>query len=232
MTEEKTTVDTVLFVDDEVSILHSIERLVFREPYRKLYAESGPAALEILEKESVQVIVTDLRMPEMDGLSLLRIIKEKWPDVLRLVLTGYTQVPQILATINSGEVYRYLTKPLGQSAELVVTLRQALEYQNLRRDRVGLVQQLEKHNRELEAAMSEIRQLQGMLPICSCCKKIRDEKGYWEQIESYISNHTEAVFSHGICPECMETQYPEFAKEINEAGRIDDGLDRGASPEG
>ncbi len=71
----------------------------------------------------------------------------------------------------------------------------------------------QKTIQELRIALSEIKTLRGILPICVNCKKIRDDKGYWEQVESYVTNHTEAMFSHGICPECFETLYPEFADE-------------------
>ena len=66
---------------------------------------------------------------------------------------------------------------------------------------------------ELRRALSEIKQLRGIIPICSACKKIRDDKGFWQQVESYVSEHTEAQFSHSICPECMKKLYPEFVEK-------------------
>ena len=65
----------------------------------------------------------------------------------------------------------------------------------------------------LRQALSEVKDLSGLLPICSSCKKIRDDEGYWNQIESYIKEHSEAGFTHGICPECMKKLYPEFVKD-------------------
>ena len=70
--------------------------------------------------------------------------------------------------------------------------------------------ELARNNKELQDALANVKRLTGMLPICASCKKIRDDKGYWSQVESYISEHTEAVFSHGICPECAKKLYPEF----------------------
>ena len=79
------------------------------------------------------------------------------------------------------------------------------------------MQRLKTRARELEAgireAMSNIRVLRGLFPICASCKKIRDDQGYWKQIESYIHEHSEAEFSHSICPECMKRLYPDFAEE-------------------
>ena len=76
---------------------------------------------------------------------------------------------------------------------------------------------LDEHKRlveELRKALGEVKQLSGFLPICSSCKRIRDDKGYWNQIESYISSHSEAQFSHGICPECVKKLYPEQYESI------------------
>ena len=70
-----------------------------------------------------------------------------------------------------------------------------------------------QHNRELQKVLSEIKQLRGILPICAECKKIRDDNGYWHQVESYVHNHTEAEFSHGICPDCMKKLYPDFIED-------------------
>ncbi len=74
-------------------------------------------------------------------------------------------------------------------------------------------EELEKSNADLQKALSEVKQLSGMLPICAHCKKIRDDRGYWNQIEEYISSHSKAEFSHGLCPECAKNLYPEFYKE-------------------
>jgi len=74
-------------------------------------------------------------------------------------------------------------------------------------------QELEKSNADLQKALSEVKQLSGMLPICAHCKKIRDDRGYWNQIEEYIKSHSKAEFSHGLCPECAKSLYPDFYKE-------------------
>ena len=76
--------------------------------------------------------------------------------------------------------------------------------------------ELKEKNRKLELALSRIRTLSGLLPICANCKKIRDDNGYWNQVEEYISKHSEAVFSHGICPDCLKTLYPDIAEKILE----------------
>jgi PAS domain S-box-containing protein len=81
--------------------------------------------------------------------------------------------------------------------------------------RTNTEEEREKLIGELQAALTEIKTLSGMLPICASCKKIRDDSGYWSQIEVYIGEHSDAEFSHGICPECIESLYPEFRGKID-----------------
>ena len=119
---------TVLFVDDEDRILKSLKRGLLDEPYGKIFALSGKEALELLEKRQVQVIVTDMRMPEMNGLELLKIVKEKYPDIVRVVLSGYTQITTLLTAINQGEIYKYITKPWKLEEEFKPSIHEALEH--------------------------------------------------------------------------------------------------------
>lgn len=119
---------SVLFVDDQVDITDLIRRMLQNEDYTQYYANSGAEALEIMEKHPVNVVVTDMVMPLVSGLQLLNIIKEKYPDTVRIVLSGQLQIASVLAAINSGEVYRYITKPWKVDAESKMIIRQALEY--------------------------------------------------------------------------------------------------------
>ena len=119
---------TVLFVDDEERLLAALKRGLLDEPYQALFANSGREALQILEQQEVHVLVTDMRMPEMGGLDLLRIARTKYPRVVRMVLSGYTQVSTILTAINQGEVFRYITKPWKLEEEFKPAIREALAY--------------------------------------------------------------------------------------------------------
>jgi hypothetical protein len=87
------------------------------------------------------------------------------------------------------------------------------ELQTRNNELVNVSRELHKKNEALQNALNEIKTLKGILPICASCKKIRDDKGYWNQIESYIREHTEAEFSHGICPECVKILYPELYED-------------------
>ncbi len=119
---------TVLFVDDEEKLLKSLKRGFLDEPYNTLFANSGKEALEILEHNEVHVLVTDMRMPEMGGLELLKIVKEQYPHIVRMVLSGYTQVTTLLTAINQGEIYKYITKPWKLEEEFKPSIREAMEF--------------------------------------------------------------------------------------------------------
>jgi two-component system, NtrC family, response regulator HupR/HoxA len=123
--------DKVLFVDDEPSVLSAIKRAVQDEKYTPFFAGSGAEALTIMEKNKFCVIVTDMRMPVMDGLTLLKIVKEKYPRTVRVVLSGFTQLSQMLVTINQGEVFKFITKPWTNEHELLPVIEQAMDYYNL-----------------------------------------------------------------------------------------------------
>lgn len=133
---------TILFVDDEERILSSLKRGLIDEPYNLLFADSGKKALEILKQNEVHVIVTDMKMPEMDGLALLKIVKETYPQIVRLVLSGYTQVTTLLTAINQGEIFKFITKPWKLEEEFKGIIAQAVDYYNLRAERDRLTKEL------------------------------------------------------------------------------------------
>lgn len=101
-----------LFVDDEPDVLSSLRRFLHREPYRMMFAESGLKALEIMALQPVAIIVSDLRMPEMDGLTLLKEVKARFPETERLILSATSDMDQIIDAIDSGDVFRFIQKPL------------------------------------------------------------------------------------------------------------------------
>ncbi|GAB6108829.1 response regulator [Fusibacter bizertensis] len=123
---------TVLIVDDEIEILKSLNRGLHLEPYSKIFASSGAQALESFAREDqISVIITDMRMPGMNGLELLRQVEEISPKTVKIVLTGYTQLPQILATVNNVEIFKFMTKPWDLDAELKVYINEAIAiYEN------------------------------------------------------------------------------------------------------
>jgi two-component system sensor histidine kinase/response regulator len=145
---------TIMFVDDEPRILKAIGRVVRREPYRALFAEGGEQALEKMGQTPVQVVVSDLNMPEMDGLTLLRTVRRDYPETVRIVLSAVTELDPILEAIHTGNIYRYITKPY-EPRELVLILRQALNVWLDQKEKRDLQEQLAEQNRLLETRVQE-----------------------------------------------------------------------------
>jgi two-component system, sensor histidine kinase and response regulator len=143
-----------MFVDDEPRILKAIRRLVRQEPYNVMFAEGGAEALEKIGETQVQVVVSDLNMPEMDGLTLLRTVRRDYPETIRIVLSAVTQLDPILEAIHSGNIYRYITKPY-EPRELVLILRQALDAWRDQEEKRDLQEQLAEQNRLLETRVRE-----------------------------------------------------------------------------
>lgn len=119
---------SVLFVDDQKDLLVLINRILKDETYTKFFANSSREALEIIEKEAIDVIVTDMLMPDIGGLQLLEIIKDKHPNIVRIVLSGYSQVPFIVEAINRGDIFRYITKPWRINDNGKTIIREAIDY--------------------------------------------------------------------------------------------------------
>lgn len=135
---------TVLFVDDEEKILTSLKRSLLDEPYETIFASSGKEALEILQQSQVHVIVTDMRMPEMDGLELLKTVKEEYPHIIRMVLSGYADTNTLLVAINQGEIFRFIPKPWKSNEEFKTIIRQAIEFYDLHSERKILMNVIEQ----------------------------------------------------------------------------------------
>lgn len=141
---------TVLCVDDDPHILSSLRRLLRGQGYRMQTAESGPAALLIMEQEPIDVVISDMHMPGMDGAEFLGQVRERWPSAIRLLLTGRADVAAILDAVNCGEIYRYITKPWDDN-DLPLVIRQALERHALIQERELLEKRVHEQNEALRA---------------------------------------------------------------------------------
>jgi DNA-binding NtrC family response regulator len=122
---------TVLFVDDDDRVLKGLQHRLVHEPYNCLFATTGKQALELLERHPVHVICTDMRMPGMNGLELLSIVKERYPHIVRVALSGYTQVGTLLTAISQGEIFGFIPKPWKLEEEFRPIIQQAIEHYNL-----------------------------------------------------------------------------------------------------
>lgn len=136
----------ILFVDDEKLITNSLRRGLTNEPYESFFANSAKEALKIMEHEEIHVLVTDMKMPEITGLELLKIIQEKYPHVIKIVLSGYTQLPQVLITINQGDIFKFITKPWNLEDEFKPILREAVDFYNFKATQRAEKERLEKKN--------------------------------------------------------------------------------------
>jgi|CXWL01.1.fsa_nt_gi signal transduction histidine kinase len=139
----------VLFLDDEESILDGLQRLFIKEPYGIVTAPNHVKALEILAQEKVKVVVSDQRMPDIQGVKFLREVKEKYPDAIRILFTGYTDFSSAEEAINIGEVFRFISKP-WKTAELLATIRQAIEHYDLIVEARSKTEEIELANKKLK----------------------------------------------------------------------------------
>ncbi|MNF39126.1 Hydrogenase transcriptional regulatory protein hupR1 [compost metagenome] len=176
MNESSTaTIASVLLVDDEENILSSLRRVLRGEPYSVQIASGGEQALEILRSQPVDLVISDARMPGMDGATLLAEVQKHWPETMRILLTGYADIGTTIRAINQGQIYRYISKPWDDD-ELRLTIRQALAYQHSERERIRLEaltleqnQRLQELNETLEqrvmARTAELEQTADMLDL-------------------------------------------------------------------
>ncbi|MCK5147506.1 response regulator transcription factor [bacterium] len=169
--------------------------------------ENGQDALaSLMAKDAPQLVILDWMMPEIDGIDVIRQFRnqqvERFTYIILLTAKGHKE--DIASGLEAG-ADDYLIKPFDPrelNARLHVGIRM-IELQN----------KLKDHVEKLQDALDNVQKLEGMLPICSYCKKIRNDKNYWTQVESYISAHTMAQFSHSICPDCYTAHVlPELEK--------------------
>lgn len=139
---------TLLLVDDEANIVASLKHLLRSEGYCILTASSGLEGLELLATNPVGVIISDQRMPEMTGVDFLRRVKNLYPDTVRIVLSGYTELRSVIDAINEGAVYKFLTKP-WEDEQLREHVREAFQRYELKQENVRLSREIERANSEL-----------------------------------------------------------------------------------
>jgi CheY-like chemotaxis protein len=212
---------SILIVDDSESERLLLEAILKGKGYTSLrLMDSAPAAFRHLGMErsdgrkgtpaEVDLILMDIMMPELNGIEACRQIK--WFGSLRdipiIMVTANSEVEHLQAAFAAGAM-DYITKPV-KKVELLARVGSALALKRETDVRKRWEQELMVRNRELEKALEEVKVLRGFISICSSCKKIRNDQGKWEQLEAYIQQHSEAMFSHGICSDCMKKLYPDF----------------------
>ena len=187
---------TVLLADDNTTNRDLLRVIFSRQGYDLMEAANGVEALDILEKTPVPIVgLIDWEMPQMEGIEVCRRVRAHKPPAPRfLILVTVRDTKRDVVTGLSAGANDYVTKPFDKT-ELLARVKIGAQM-------VELEQTLTQRVEELADALAKVKQLGGLLPICSYCKKIRDDRNYWQQVEDYVGRHSEATFSHSICPEC------------------------------
>jgi response regulator RpfG family c-di-GMP phosphodiesterase len=186
-------IGTILFVDDESHVLSALRRTTRPMGVQCIEAQSGRAALELLAQHPVDVVVSDMRMPEMNGAMLLKQVATQYPDTIRILLTGYSDVADAVAAVNEGGIFRYLNKP-WQDPELRQTLMHAVQLRSLRREKQRLEQQVKEQNAELTRlnyGLEEMVQARTQ-ELCLTAEKLAHANrnlhdAYWTTVETFVS---------------------------------------------
>ena len=201
---------TVLVVDDSRLQRKILQASLSRWGYRVLEAPSGDEALQICAQVQPDMVISDWMMPGMDGIDICRNARAfaHLQTTYFILLTTRNNQEDIIKGLEAG-ADDYITKPF-ESQELQARVQVGARI-------VRLQDELAMRVSELEAALAKVKQLEGIVPICSYCKKIRDDKNYWQRIEQYITEHSEATFSHGICPDCYEQYIKPELDELRAA---------------
>lgn len=216
MIKEKTK-ETVLIVDDIPDNLQLLTKMLSSNGYIVRAVKSGEAAITSIQKKPPDLILMDIIMPGLNGFDVCRKIKamKQFKNIPIIFLTALNDVKQKVLAFQSGGV-DYITKPFS-SEEVLTRIHTHLQLFRLNNELIEKNKDLSKRNRkmkqkqqELKQALDNIKKLQGLIPICAKCKKIRDDEGFWDQVEVYISKHSDVKFSHGICPDCARLLYPDI----------------------
>ena len=184
------------------------------------YALAGQAydavqAVELAARNHPSVVLMDVQMIDPDtgredpqaGLKAARALRERCP-VAVVFLTAH-ESPDLIREAGHAGVSAYVVKPVRDNdlhRAIAIACARFEDLLELRR----LSAALQRSNEELQAALASVKTLRGLLPICAYCKKIRDDAGYWHQVELYLQKHAEVKFSHGFCPDCCKKYYPEI----------------------
>lgn len=172
---------TILFVDDETNILSSLKRLFRPLGYRLFTAESGAQGLEIMERENIDLVISDMRMPEMNGAQFLEKARDRWPDTIRILLTGYADIGSTIDAINKGQIYRYISKP-WEDNDIAIAVRQALERRALEGENGRLETLTRAQNEELKALNAVLEDMNANLElkVQSRTEELRQTMGFLE----------------------------------------------------
>ncbi len=201
----------ILIAEDDLTSRTVLTAVLTKLGHEVEATVNGVEAWQAMQQlDAPRLAILDWMMPEMDGLEVVRRVRtlqnDRQPYIIMLTAKG--EKADIIAGLEAG-ANDYLAKPFdrGELLARVEVGRRMVEMQDTLADKIE----------ELRQALNQIKTLRGIVPICANCKKIRDDRGYWNQVEVYVRDHTEAEFSHSICPDCMKELYPEFMRDKTES---------------
>ena len=220
----------ILVVDDNSMNLKLLVDILTAAGYQVRPANSGELALASVSASPPELILLDIRMPLMNGFEVFRQLKSQVNsrDIPILFISASTEITERVEGLQMGAV-DFISKPF-QPTELLARIKTHLELSRLRASLKQQALSLQQANvllqdeiaerkkaeaererliHELENALHQVKTLRGLLPICAGCKKIRDDKNHWHSVESYIMDHSQAEFSHGLCPDCLKKYFPK-----------------------
>ena len=200
----------ILVAEDEPVSRRALEATLCRWGFSCVTVENGAEAWRVLQAPSPpRLLILDWMMPELDGIEVVARVRSSPENraAYVILLTGRDSRSDIVRGLEAG-ADDYITKPF-HPAELRARVKVGVRV-------LGLQEALAARVSDLEEALSRVKRLQGLLPICSYCKKIRDDQNYWQQVDAYITEHTEVAFSHGICPECYARIASADLNELDE----------------
>jgi phosphoserine phosphatase RsbU/P len=188
----------ILIAEDDPVSCSLLENTLLTWGFEVVTADNGATAWEALRGErAAHIAILDWKMPVLNGPDICRMVQEQrlHPRPYMILLSARDAKADIVAGLTSG-ADEYIAKPFDAD-ELRARINAGVRILELQRGLADRVHQL-------EMALAQIKQLQGLLPICMYCMKIRDDKNYWQQVDAYLATHTAAQVSHGICPDCYE----------------------------
>lgn len=193
----------VLVVDDEPVNLQLLENIL-QDSHDVMLADSGARALASISEQMPDLILLDVMMPEMSGFDLCRQLKadERYRDIPVIFITALSGGDSESMGLQLGAM-DYIVKPFVIN-HVRLRVRNQLELKHRSEQLVAQRAALEERTRELESALMRIKRLEGLIPICMYCKKIRNTHEIWQSLEEYLAEHSDASFTHGMCPECLE----------------------------
>jgi phosphoserine phosphatase RsbU/P len=210
----------ILIVDDSPDQQVLLRAILGKAGHTDLLsADSAKTAFPMLDMDGqepptqIDLILMDVLMPELDGVEACRQIKSRphLCDIPIIMVTAKSDLSNLQAAFAAG-ANDYITKPVN-SVELLARASSALALKKEMDCRKAREEELRRSNDALQKALRDVKVLRGLIPICASCKKIRNDGGFWQQLEEYIGEHSEAEFSHGICQPCVKKLYPGISQD-------------------